>query len=380
MAERADLDAHSKAPDSVKIWYKRWQRMEVATLATRFDVIDCSGSPEGVGFPRHMVQEVTGSEPLLKNAGEVFKEFMGDDGKLDGEQKAPRCFEVKALPDKLLHRDLSNPQHQTNVHLHYNVPYAASQNGQNLSFFDPSAQCLPVKPKAAHAALDVPKMLDKKLRWMTLGGQYDWTSKTYPSGPPPPFPQDIKDLVEGLFPMKAEAAIVNLYSPGDTLSAHRDVSEACAQPLVSISLGCEAIFIAAIEDEAADPTGPVSGRGGQGKLRSAVLRFRSGDAVVMRGEARWAWHGVPRVKGGSCPEFMQSWPSVDGGGDVGEGEGGEGDGVQGRYERYKGWMAGKRVNLNVRQMFAAEAEEGVFDSDDRGAEAVGGAEGGTKSP
>ncbi|KAK3628666.1 hypothetical protein LTR56_018481 [Elasticomyces elasticus] len=99
-------------------------------------------------------------------------------------------------------------------------------------------------------------MLDKKLRWMTLGGQYDWTNKVYPEGPPPPFPKDIKNLVEGLFPMKAEAAIVNLYSPGDTLSAHRDVSEACAQPLVSISLGCEAIFIAAIEDEAADPTAP----------------------------------------------------------------------------------------------------------------------------
>ncbi|KAK5728138.1 hypothetical protein LTR17_012146 [Elasticomyces elasticus] len=188
-------------------------------------------------------------------------------------------------------------------------------------------------------------MLDKKLRWMTLGGQYDWTSKTYPSGPPPPFPQDIKDLVQGLFPMKAEAAIVNLYSPGDTLSAHRDVSEACSQPLVSISLGCEAIFIAAIEDEAADPTAPTSGRGGQGKLRSAVLRLRSGDAVVMRGEARWAWHGVPRVKAGSCPGFMGGWPAVGG------------DGEGGRYEGFKGWMGGKRVNLNVRQMFAAEAEE-----------------------
>ncbi|KAK5680096.1 hypothetical protein LTS10_008046 [Elasticomyces elasticus] len=384
MAERADLDAHSKAPDSVKIWYKRWQRMEVATLATRFDVIDCEGSPEGNGFPRHMVTEVLGEEKL-EGAGRVFKEFMGDDEELDEALKPPRCFEVKALPglliypsilpeavqlrllNKLLHRDLSNPQHQTNVHLHYNVPYAAPQahtEGQNLSFFDRDAQSLPMhngfgrcwnladisfhsKPKAAHAALDVPKMLDKKLRWMTLGGQYDWTSKTYPSGPPPPFPQDVKDLVEGLFPMKAEAAIVNLYSPGDTLSAHRDVSEACAQPLVSISLGCEAIFIAAIEDEAADPAVSVGGRGGQGKLRSAVLRLRSGDAVVMRGEARYAWHGVPRVKAGSCPAFMKEWPAVGG------------DGEGGRYEGYKGWMGGKRVNLNVRQMFAEAEEEEV---------------------
>ncbi|KAK5728139.1 hypothetical protein LTR17_012147 [Elasticomyces elasticus] len=163
MAERADLDAHSKAPDSVKIWYKRWQRMEVATLATRFDVIDCSGSPEGVGFPGHMVQEVLGEEKL-EGAGEVFKTFM-DGEVIDGEQKPPRCFEVKALPglliypsilpepvqlrllDKLLHRDLSNPQHQTNVHLHYNVPYGAPKahtEGQSLSFFDRDAQGLPM--------------------------------------------------------------------------------------------------------------------------------------------------------------------------------------------------------------------------------------------
>ncbi|KAK3623427.1 hypothetical protein LTR56_021603 [Elasticomyces elasticus] len=168
MAERADLSPHSKAPDSVKIWYKRWQRMEIATLATRFDVIDCSGtgSPEGVGFPKHMVTEVVG-EPKLEEAGKIFREFMGDSDSVDlGEDvKTPRCFEVKALPDlliypnilpeavqlrlldKLLHRDLSNPQHQTNVHLHYNVPYGAPQahtEGQNLSFFDGDAQSLPM--------------------------------------------------------------------------------------------------------------------------------------------------------------------------------------------------------------------------------------------
>ncbi|KAK4957996.1 hypothetical protein LTR10_004421 [Elasticomyces elasticus] len=170
MPERADLSPHSKAPDSVKIWYKRWQRMEIATLATRFDVIDCSGTggPDSNTFPKHMVTEVVG-EPKLEEAGKIFREFMGDSDSVDlGEDlKTPRCFEVKALPglfclglliypnilpeavqlrllDKLMHRDLSNPQHQTNVHLHYNVPYAASQDGQKLSFFDRDAQQLPM--------------------------------------------------------------------------------------------------------------------------------------------------------------------------------------------------------------------------------------------
>ncbi|TKA49091.1 hypothetical protein B0A54_01167 [Friedmanniomyces endolithicus] len=201
-------------------------------------------------------------------------------------------------------------------------------------------------------------MLDKKLRWMTLGGQYDWTAKTYPPTPPPPFPEDVKNLVEGLFPMEAEAAIVNLYSPGDTLSVHRDVSEACAQPLVSISLGCEAIFLVALADDAASSASDVDsaattsnkdGINGPGNLRSAVIRLRSGDAVLMSGSARYAWHGVPRVIADTCPGFMRSWPAAT----AGASEGGVGN----RYEGYRGWMAGKRVNLNVRQMFADIAVE-----------------------
>lgn len=116
--------------------------------------------------------------------------------------------------------------------------------------------------------------------------------------------------------MKAEAAIVNLYSPGDTLSLHRDVSEECNRPLVSISLGCDAIFTCGLDDE-----------------RVATLRLRSGDAVLMSGESRYAWHGVPKVLEGSCPDWMADWPGE-------------------QYQEWEGWMKGKRINLNVRQMFA----------------------------
>lgn len=129
--------------------------------------------------------------------------------------------------------------------------------------------------------------------------------------------------------MKAEAAIVNLYSPGDTLSLHRDVSEECDKPLVSISLGCDGIFVAGLE-----------GEDGEGRPRVAVMRLESGDVVLMSGESRYAWHGVPRVLAGTCPEWMRSWPVL-------EGEDGEG----GEFAGWEGWMAGKRVNLNVRQMF-----------------------------
>ncbi|KAI6914363.1 hypothetical protein KC355_g18059 [Hortaea werneckii] len=139
--------------------------------------------------------------------------------------------------------------------------------------------------------------------------------------------------------MKAEAAIVNLYSPGDVLSVHRDVSEECAQPLVSISVGCDAIFICGLESQENDPD--------QGRI--AAIRLRSGDALLMSGESRYAWHGVPKVLPNTCPDWLQDWPAV--------GEHAE------RFQDYRGWMERKRINLNVRQMFASEANDNNASSD-----------------
>lgn len=219
------------------------------------------------------------------------------------------------LLSKLFHRDLSNPQHLTNVHMHYHVPRPADSS----SYFSTTARELVFEPSDpnVHKPISSTKFLNKKLRWLTLGGQYDWTDKVYPEGSPPQFPPDIKHLIESLFPIKAEAAIVNLYSPGDTLSLHRDVSEECNQPLVSISLGCDGLFVVGLDDG-----------------NAVTLRLRSGDAVLMSGKSRYAWHGVPKVLEQTCPEWMQDWP-----------------GGEEQYEAWKGWMIGKRINLNVRQMF-----------------------------
>lgn len=106
---------------------------------------------------------------------------------------------------------------------------------------------------------------------MTLGGQYDWTNKVYPAEAPPEFPHDIASLIRGIFDgiLEPQAAIVNIYSPGDTLSLHRDVSEKVDQPLVSISLGCECLFLIAVEDDAVETC-----------FKHAVVRLRSGDALI----------------------------------------------------------------------------------------------------
>jgi DNA alkylation damage repair protein AlkB len=151
---------------------------------------------------------------------------------------------------------------------------------------------------------------------MTLGGQYDWTAKRYPDSPPPPFPQDVAKLVNGLFvDVTPQAAIVNLYSPGDQLAPHRDIAESVGRGLVSISVGCAGIFVIGCADQE----------------EVLAIRLNSGDAVVMRGESRWAWHSVPKILAGTCPEELEEW---DGG-----------------CEHWKAWMKGKRINLNVRQMW-----------------------------
>ncbi len=245
---------------------------------------------------------------------------------------------------KLLHRDLTNPQHMTNVHLHHRLPYGATRGpgsdpldsidrSPNFSFFNMfpnSSELFLPHDSEVHKAFTVSQFLGQKLRWMTLGGQYDWTKKRYPLENPA-FPADIAAFTHALFPeMKAEAAIVNIYTPGDTLSMHRDVSESTDKGLVSISLGCDGIFVIALESD------------GDEKPRSAVIRLHSGDAVFMSGSARYAWHGIPRILPNTCPPWLRSWPAED----IAE----RGDKNGTHYESWRGWISNKRVNLNIRQM------------------------------
>ena len=252
------------------------------------------------------------------------------------------------LLSRLLHRDLSDDQHQTNIHLHYNVSYPASSNpsqhsheatatagtnstiSEHSSFFadDLDRLVLPKDP-SVHSAISVRSLLNRKLRWITLGGQYNWTDKRYPTSPPPPFPQDIAALLRGIFPQtEPEAAIVNVYSPGDTLNVHRDVSEECDTGLISISFGCEALFMIGYADSS----------------DFAVLKLRSGDAVYMSGASRFSWHAVPKIIPSTCPEWLQQWPGAND--DMDPATAPKSD----IYQQWKGWMTGKRVNLNVRQM------------------------------
>ena len=145
----------------------------------------------------------------------------------------------------------------------------------------------------------------KKLRWATLGEQFDWTNRAYdPALPHAPFPPFLASLSQRLarpaldsaLAFSPEAAIINFYHEGDTLGGHiDDMEEDWSKPIVSISLGCDAIFLLGGETREEVP--------------SAVF-LRSGDVVLMSGECRRCYHGVPRIFTERSPTCVYSRSDV----------------------------------------------------------------------
>ncbi|XP_072948837.1 nucleic acid dioxygenase ALKBH1 [Epargyreus clarus] len=143
------------------------------------------------------------------------------------------------------------------------------------------------------------RKLQKKLRWTTLGYHHDWDSKVYSEENKSPFPKDLAELcdVVALYlnykNFKAEAAIVNYYHMGSTLSAHTDHSEVNLEaPLFSFSFGQSAIFLLGGHEKSTEP--------------SAIL-LDSGDIVVMSKEARLCYHAVPKI----LPASSRPWDQSD---------------------------------------------------------------------
>eukprot|EP01043_Picozoa_sp_COSAG02_P030050 COSAG02_NODE_1900_length_10458_cov_4.285838_6_plen_208_part_00 len=135
-------------------------------------------------------------------------------------------------------------------------------------------------------------------------------------------------------------------------------------PLVSLSLGLTAVFLFGGPTRDDAPT---------------ALWLRSGDAVIVTGEARLCYHGVPRILEGSCPDFLldprrysKFLTSLDA--EAGESARGAGEAVSnGVHKTVAGplaseegeafntalveYMASARININVRQLARVETPE-----------------------
>jgi alkylated DNA repair protein (DNA oxidative demethylase) len=105
--------------------------------------------------------------------------------------------------------------------------------------------------------------------------------------PWPDFPQEVLAAWEdiGAYPHPPEACLINHYTSAARMSLHQDRDEAdFSAPVVSLSLGNTCLF-------------RFGGTTRGGATRSIWLA--SGDALVLGGAARLAFHGVDRIMPGT---------------------------------------------------------------------------------
>jgi alkylated DNA repair protein (DNA oxidative demethylase) len=126
------------------------------------------------------------------------------------------------------------------------------------------------------------------LGWVTDAGGYRYEAR-HPvlDTPWPPVPRPLLDLWDALagYPARPEACLVNLYGPEARMGLHRDQDEeAMDAPVLSLSLGDDALF-------------RMGGPSRRDPTRS--FRLRSGDVLVLGGEARHCFHGVDRIYPGT---------------------------------------------------------------------------------
>jgi len=126
-----------------------------------------------------------------------------------------------------------------------------------------------------------------RLGWIADRSGYRYAPR-HPSGVAwPPIPAAALEVWRAVSgdPAAPDCCLVNFYAPGARMGLHQDRDEAdFAHPVVSISLGCDALF-------------RIGNRARGGPTQSVWLR--SGDVVVMGGPARLLHHGIDRVKPGT---------------------------------------------------------------------------------
>ena len=133
---------------------------------------------------------------------------------------------------------------------------------------------------------------------MTSAGRFGWFSdrsgyrysEQHPNGVMwpaiPPSILDLWGLVSGSARVP-ECCLVNLYREAAKMGMHQDRDEAeFGEPVVSVSLGDDGLF------RIGNTT-----RGG----KTESIWLKSGDVVVMGGEARLIYHGIDKTRAGSSP-------------------------------------------------------------------------------
>jgi len=126
------------------------------------------------------------------------------------------------------------------------------------------------------------------LGWVTDEAGYRYQPQHPETGRPwPPMPPIVLAAWQALagYPHPPESCLINYYGPAAKMGLHQDRDERdLAAPVVSLSLGDACLFRIA---------------GSRRRGPSRAIQLASGDALVLGGEARLAFHGVDRILPGS---------------------------------------------------------------------------------
>lgn len=126
------------------------------------------------------------------------------------------------------------------------------------------------------------------LGWITDARGYRYEPAHPVTGTPwPPIPNVLLDAWRDLAPQAPlpEACLINYYGPDARMGLHQDRDEDdLSAPVVSISLGDTCIFRIG---------------GTTRKAPTTSFRLASGDAMILAGAQRLAFHGVDRIIPGS---------------------------------------------------------------------------------
>lgn len=134
------------------------------------------------------------------------------------------------------------------------------------------------------------------LGWHWLPYRYVPTADDVDGAPVTPMPASLVELgrraVAAAYDDETRAAgyepdvaLVNFYDATARMGLHRDRDEACAEPVVSLSIGDSCVFRFGNDQHRGRP--------------HRDIELRSGDLFVFGGAARLAYHGVARIRPGT---------------------------------------------------------------------------------
>ncbi|KAJ1834688.1 hypothetical protein LPJ63_001738 [Coemansia sp. RSA 2711] len=215
--------------------------------------------------------------------------------------------------------DCTQPPNRTNLDPFFDMPAAslftlASKPSKRQCAVDSRVQLGIMGPDITqpkdkfYSQPAMPADLLERLRWCTLGWQYNWTTKKYDLGASA-FDSVLNELMRSIAvaignPASAggdacsdnsydgsqfscQAGIINYYDERTTMAGHVDKTEETMDaPLISLSVGLTCVYLIGGPTRETEPT---------------PLLLHSGDILAMCGESRLAFHGVPRVLANTSP-------------------------------------------------------------------------------